>query len=73
VHGDPQLDLAEGKPAIVLYDQAPGGIGLSQRLYELHDELLARAIELVSTCVCNDAVHRASDREVKDWPSTGWR
>jgi DEAD/DEAH box helicase domain-containing protein len=54
VHNDPQLELAEGKPAIVLYDQAPGGIGLSQRLYELHDELLKRAKELISSCACND-------------------
>ena len=54
VHSDPQLDFAEGKPAIILYDQAPGGIGLSQPLFELHDELLGRAMELISTCACND-------------------
>jgi DEAD/DEAH box helicase domain-containing protein len=54
VHSDPQLFFAEGKPAIVLYDQAPGGIGLSQRLFDLHDELLARANELVSVCTCSD-------------------
>jgi DEAD/DEAH box helicase domain-containing protein len=54
VHSDPQLAFAEGKPAIVLYDQAPGGIGLSQRLFELHDELLARASELVAGCACSD-------------------
>jgi DEAD/DEAH box helicase domain-containing protein len=77
VHSDAQLDLAEGKPAIVLYDQAPGGIGLSQRLYELHDEILTHAKELVSTCACKDgcpscigpggqglAVNRAGDEVV---------
>jgi DEAD/DEAH box helicase domain-containing protein len=54
VHSDPQSSLAEGQPAIVLYDQIPAGIGFSQRLYELHDELLVRAYELVSTCDCVD-------------------
>jgi DEAD/DEAH box helicase domain-containing protein len=54
VHSDPQLAFADGKPAVVLYDQAPGGIGLSQRLFELHDELLSRAHELVAGCACSD-------------------
>jgi DEAD/DEAH box helicase domain-containing protein len=54
VHSDPQAPLAEGKPAVVLYDRIPAGIGLSERLYELHDELLLRAWELVSQCECTD-------------------
>jgi DEAD/DEAH box helicase domain-containing protein len=54
VHSDPQLAFAEARPSIVLYDQAPGGIGLSQRLFELHDDLLARAHELVAGCACSD-------------------
>ena len=40
VHSDPQSALAEGKPAVILYDLIPGGIGLGERLYEIHDELL---------------------------------
>ena len=43
-----------GAPSIALYDQIPAGIGFSQRLYEIHDELLARALELVSECPCED-------------------
>jgi DEAD/DEAH box helicase domain-containing protein len=54
VHANPQSPLAEGKPTLVLYDQAPGGIGLSPRLYELHTELLERARQLVSACPCAD-------------------
>ncbi|HEX7973878.1 MAG TPA: Zn-binding domain-containing protein, partial [Anaerolineales bacterium] len=54
VHSDPQSPLAEGRPAVVLYDQAPGGIGFSQRLFELHGELIARAYELVLACECAD-------------------
>ena len=54
VHSDPRSPLSDGKPAIVIYDQAPAGIGLSERLFELHAELLARALELISACDCAD-------------------
>ncbi len=54
VHSDPQSPLANGQPTVVLFDQVPAGIGFSQRLYELHDELMARAYELVATCDCSD-------------------
>jgi DEAD/DEAH box helicase domain-containing protein len=54
VHSDPQSSLAEGKPAIVLFDRVPAGIGLSDRLYELHDELVLRALEQVRYCECTD-------------------
>jgi DEAD/DEAH box helicase domain-containing protein len=42
------------RPSVVLYDQVPAGIGFSQKLYELHAELIARALELVSECECKD-------------------
>ncbi len=54
VQSDPRSPLAEDQPAIVLYDQVPGGIGFSERLYELHDELMARAYEWVAACECAD-------------------
>jgi DEAD/DEAH box helicase domain-containing protein len=54
VHSDPASPLADGNPAIVIYDSIPAGIGFSQRLYELHDELLLRAQELVAGCECED-------------------
>ena len=54
VHSDSASPLAEGKPVMVIYDQIPAGIGFSERLFELHDELLARALELVSSCECED-------------------
>ncbi|MEJ5225806.1 MAG: Zn-binding domain-containing protein, partial [Anaerolineales bacterium] len=53
-HTDPQAAFADGKPAVVLYDLVPAGIGFSQRLYEIHAELLARALELVAACPCED-------------------
>jgi len=54
VHSDPKSPLADGRPAVVIYDQVPAGIGFSQRLFELHDELMARAHELVAACECTD-------------------
>ncbi len=43
-----------GKPSVFLYDQVPAGIGFSQKLFEIHDELMRRALELVSDCECKD-------------------
>jgi DEAD/DEAH box helicase domain-containing protein len=54
VQSDPKSPLTDGRPTIVIYDQAPAGIGLSERLYELHDDLLARAHELIASCDCAD-------------------
>ena len=41
-------------PTIVVYEQVAAGVGFSQRLFELHEELLAAAQELVATCRCRD-------------------
>jgi len=54
VHSDPASPLADGQPAVVVYDQVPAGVGFSQRLFELHDELMAHAYELVADCECTD-------------------
>lgn len=54
VHADPQSLLAEGHPAVVIYDQVPGGIGFSERLFRLHPELMDRAYEWVTACECAD-------------------
>jgi DEAD/DEAH box helicase domain-containing protein len=43
-----------GLPTVTLYDRAPGGAGLSVRLYELHDGLLAAALDVVRRCPCTD-------------------
>jgi DEAD/DEAH box helicase domain-containing protein len=40
------------QPTITIYDNAPGGLGFSQSLYELHRALLAAAAELVRACRC---------------------
>jgi DEAD/DEAH box helicase domain-containing protein len=53
-HIEPVPSSAFSDPAVVLYDLVPAGIGFSQRLFELHSELLARARELVESCECTD-------------------
>ncbi|HUT57870.1 MAG TPA: Zn-binding domain-containing protein, partial [Phycisphaerae bacterium] len=41
-----------GAPAIVVYDRYPGGLGFAQQGYELMDEWLALAREIVRECPC---------------------
>jgi len=40
-------------PTIYLYEAVPGGIGLSPRLWERHDELIAAATDLIRGCDCD--------------------
>ncbi|KRG71204.1 helicase [Pseudoxanthomonas dokdonensis] len=54
--GDSQL-LSAGQgdhfvPTLYLYDNYPGGIGLSEPLWHRQHELLARAHQLVQSCAC---------------------
>ncbi|NWF63478.1 MAG: DUF1998 domain-containing protein, partial [Chloroflexi bacterium] len=54
VFAEPAWSAVNGQPSIVLYDLVPAGIGFSEKLFELHDELIRRAYELVSECACED-------------------
>jgi len=40
------------EPTVYLYEGVPGGVGLSERLFERHDELIAGATELIAGCDC---------------------
>ena len=42
------------EPQVFVYDNYPGGIGLSEPLFRLHDRLLARCLALVEACPCQD-------------------
>ncbi|MBL8050506.1 MAG: DEAD/DEAH box helicase [Anaerolineales bacterium] len=53
VFSDP-TGTVNGLPSIVVYDLVPAGIGFSQKLFEIHDELVQRAYELVTQCECED-------------------
>lgn len=44
--------LAGGDPAILIYDNISGGIGLSRKLFDLHDRIIAAALDLVGKCPC---------------------
>jgi DEAD/DEAH box helicase domain-containing protein len=46
----PRMDA----PTVTLYDRVPEGLGLAERLYELHTDLLSGALELVRACRCQD-------------------
>ncbi len=45
----PELSQA---PTIFIYDNYPGGIGFSEPLFAMHDQLLARTRELIEECPC---------------------
>jgi DEAD/DEAH box helicase domain-containing protein len=40
------------RPVIYLYDGVPGGVGLAERLFERHTELVGGARDLVERCAC---------------------
>ena len=41
-------------PAIFIYDGYPGGVGLAERAYNVIDELLEAALELIEGCPCEE-------------------
>lgn len=53
-HVEPVENKEFGQPTVVIYDSVPAGIGFSEKLFEMHDDLIARALELVSECLCTD-------------------
>jgi DEAD/DEAH box helicase domain-containing protein len=40
-------------PTIYLYESVPGGVGLSERLFQRHAELIAGAADLIRSCPCD--------------------
>ena len=53
-HYDPNSTLGEGQPTVVFFDTIPGGLGLSDNLYENHDSLLNQGYETIIHCQCED-------------------
>ncbi len=43
-----------GKPTVFLYDSYAGGVGLAEKLYDLHASLLAAALDTLSSCPCRE-------------------
>ncbi len=54
VHYDPNSTLGNGRPTVVFYDHIPGGLGLSENLYELHNDFIHQGFETVSQCECEE-------------------
>jgi DEAD/DEAH box helicase domain-containing protein len=42
------------EPQIFVYDNYPGGIGLSEPLYRLHDRMVRESEALIAACACSD-------------------
>ena len=43
-----------GEPTILLYDNCPGGIGLSHKAYGMRDMLLEKAMQVAVDCHCEN-------------------
>ena len=41
-------------PTVYLYDMVPGGVGLAEKLFEVHDRLLEACLALVKVCECEN-------------------
>ncbi|MEM7336492.1 MAG: DEAD/DEAH box helicase, partial [Chloroflexota bacterium] len=41
-------------PTIVVYERISAGVGFSEKLFDIHQELLNAALELVNSCRCRD-------------------
>jgi len=54
VMADTNSALAQNSPALIMYDRVPGGIGLSEKLFAIHDMLLDKSLEVVRSCDCLD-------------------
>jgi DEAD/DEAH box helicase domain-containing protein len=54
VHSDPQSVLFEQKPALIIFDAIPGGIGLSQMSYDKIITLLPILHTFIAACQCTD-------------------
>ena len=41
-----------GRPTLFVYERQPGGVGMASRLFEIHEKLIAAALEVASGCGC---------------------
>jgi DEAD/DEAH box helicase domain-containing protein len=53
-HSDPQSPITDGNPVVLIYDNAPAGIGLSESLFQSHHSILSGALELAQHCSCSE-------------------
>lgn len=53
VHSDPKSPFNDRRPTVLLFDKIPAGIGLSEKLFEIHMELISSCRDLVAQCNCS--------------------
>ena len=41
-----------GRPTVYVYDRHPAGVGLSEKMYQIHTSLLQAAREMLASCQC---------------------
>ncbi len=54
VHSEDDSPLGNGNPVVIIYDNVPGGIGLSKKLYSINETIIKEAYLLVKNCSCKD-------------------
>lgn len=55
IHVVPQVkSINMEKPTFYMYDSYPGGIGLSERMFEMWNELIPKVTEQVENCSCTN-------------------
>ena len=47
-------DPFSDQPTVYLYDHIPGGVGLSDRVYEMNMELFVEARRMLAACPCEN-------------------
>jgi DEAD/DEAH box helicase domain-containing protein len=53
LHVVPQVKAIHNEqPTIFIYDRYPGGVGLSEKLYDTIDEMLSQVKEMINRCPC---------------------
>jgi DEAD/DEAH box helicase domain-containing protein len=50
----PEVPLGLFDPTIFIFDAYPGGIGFSELLFEMHENILAHARTLINACACEN-------------------
>lgn len=54
IHTEAAAPYADQQPTVLFYDSVQGGIGLSEKLYYLHESLLNEAKQTIDLCPCQD-------------------
>src|SRR5690606_30389513 len=54
LHVVPQVKATHNEqPTIFLYDRYPGGIGLSEKVYEIMERIFEESEQMISNCQCD--------------------